>query len=366
MSRSAHRLARPRAARRPRSSALASVAAALALLAACPRAEPPPARFTLEGGSLAGWETPSGRLEAAGGTARLAVEDALSAFLSPGGLAIDALSINRMEIDIRIDPPEAGAFLYWTDDAERGFVPEWRAPIRDGRQVIDLSGAIGWAGSIDRLLLAPGKGARSAALRLLEARAPRGARERSAELWARFSETELRSQYSVNGIIGAKVGPLPFALLLGLLFVLLPLAASLRSRGRFEAASRRLLPRALLAGSLLFLGRAACDQARVLEVDRRFFTGRPLSEKIAATNPPGFYTLLEEAKRRVPIGAPVELRAAKPYPWERGGYYLYPSRVRSGAEYVVSYQTAAPDDSASCELLLRLPGTGTLFRRGAP
>jgi hypothetical protein len=322
-----------------------------------------PIRFSFTGGGLAGWVATSGRLEASGEGARLEVRDDLSAFLSPAGLAVDVSYIKRLDVDLRVDPPGAGALLYWTDDAGKGFVPEWRVSLHDGRNLIDLSETGAWSGTIDRFLIAPGKGATSATLRLFEVRAARGAAEKGNDLARRFFETELRSQYSVNGILGAYVGPVPFSLLLGLLFAALPLLAALAGPRALRAPAARLLPSMILSGSLLFLARASCDEARIAGADTAALSGKSLEEKLAATNPPGFYALLAEARRKVPAGAPVELRAPKPYPWEKGGYYLYPSRIVDRAEYVVTYRASAPADSAASDLLLRMPGTGTVYKR---
>ncbi|MFH1680676.1 MAG: hypothetical protein ABIH26_08535 [Candidatus Eisenbacteria bacterium] len=339
----------------------------LALLAASPgfaegmRADP--LRYDFSSGGLLGWSATSGRLLPGEGAARLLVEDTMSSFVSPGRLALDASSFNRIEIGLRIDPPEAGATLFWTDDHERGFVPEWRMPVRSGRSVLDLSRTPKWTGSIDRFLLTPGPGARGASLAFFEARGVRGIRERAGEIARRFLETELRSHYSVNGLLGARVGPVPFTLLLGLLFVVLPLLVTLLRPRRFPGAPRRVLSGWLLAGTLLFLARAAYDEVRIARADGLALGGKSLDEKIDATSPPGFYPLLYEAKRRIEPGAPVELRAEKPYPHERGAYYLYPSRVADRAAIIISYRMPAPDDSASCELLFRRKGTGSVYRR---
>jgi hypothetical protein len=326
-----------------------------------PRA--PSLRYDFSGGDLLGWSAPTGRLAPRAGAARLDVEDEVSSFLSPGPLTVDASRLNRLEIDVRVDPPRAGAVLFWTDDAERGFVPDWRLAIPSGRSVLDLSRDPRWTGTIDRFLVTPGPGARAASLVLFEVRGARGVRERFHEIARDFFETELRAHYSVNGILGARVGRVPFSLLLGVLFVVLPFLLTLRRAGRFPAEAARVLSRALLAGTLLFLARAGCDEVRILRADTRILAGKSLDEKIEATNPPGFYPLLYEAKRRIPRGAPVELRAEKPYPWERGAYYLYPSRVADRADYVVSYRVPAPDDSAACELLFQKPGFGSVYRR---
>ncbi|MBM3319247.1 MAG: hypothetical protein FJY73_01025 [Candidatus Eisenbacteria bacterium] len=326
-----------------------------------PRAES--LRFDFAGGDLLGWSAPTGRLAPRAGAARLDVEDEISSFLSPGRLAVDASRFNRLEIDVRVEPPEAGAVVYWTDDAERGFVPDWRLAIPSGRSVLDLSRDPRWRGTIDRFLLTPGPRARGASLVLFELRGARGFRERLRAIARDFSETELRAHYSVNGILGARIGPIPFSLLLGVLFVVLPFLLTLRSARRFPAKGARVLSRGLLAGTLLFLARAGCDEVRILRADTRVLAGKSLDEKIEATNPPGFYPLLYEAKRRIPRGAPVEFRAEKPYPWERGAYYLYPNRVADRANYVLSYRVPAPDDSAACELLFRKPGFGSVYRR---
>jgi hypothetical protein len=323
-------------------------------------------RTGFSGGGLHGWAATEGTLDPSGGAATLRVRGPASALLGPDGLGLDASSINRIEVDLRIVPPEAGATLYWTDDAEGGFVSDWCAPLVSGRQVLDMRGRSGWSGTIDRFLLAPGRGARSVSLLLFEARGARGPAERAGDSWRGFWSTELRAQYSVNGMVGPTVGPVPFALLLGVLFVALPLLAALRRPRAFRATAARTLPRWLLAGTVLFLARAAWDEARIGADDASVLGGRSLDEKIAAVNPPGFYALLSEASKSIPAGAPVELRAARPYPWERGGYYLYPSRVVDGAEYVVSYRTSAPSDSASGALLLRVEGVGSVYRRGAP
>ena len=171
-------------------------------------------------GGTQGWSTPTGRLAAEPGRLRLEIADPVSSFLSPGSLSLDASSIDRIEIDLAVEPAGARAFLYWTDDAEGGFVPSWRVPLSAGRSVLRLAGHPFWRGTIDRFLLAPEPGTKRAALAYFEARGPRGAGERAAEGWRRFWATDLRSAVSVNGILAARAGPFPFPLLAGVLALL--------------------------------------------------------------------------------------------------------------------------------------------------
>lgn len=326
-----------------------------------------PLRYDFSGGHGAGWNATGGVLRAEPGGIRIeAAEGSGAALISPGGLGLDASAFDRVEIRIAAEPPGAGAVLYWTDDGARGFVPEWRADVVDGRSLVRVRENPAWRGEIDRFLLSPGRGARAVRLESFEVRRAEGPGEIAADGWRAFWRTELRAHYSVNGIIGAFVGRLPYTALLGTLFVLLPLLLSLRKKAGFAAEARRVLPVWFLAGVLLFFARSAVDEVRIARSDSRFLGGKSLLEKTAALSPPGFFPLILEGKRRIPEGADVELRAPEPYPWEKGAFYLYPSRLRRGAEYVISYQTAAPPDSASSELLFRREGTGSVYRRGAP
>ncbi|MBN1826581.1 MAG: hypothetical protein JW958_09955 [Candidatus Eisenbacteria bacterium] len=316
-----------------------------------------------EGGAQ-GWATPTGRLLPGPAGLELRIADPVSSFLSPGGLAVDAGRVDRVEIDLRVEPPGTGAFLYWTDDAENGFVPQWRVPIPEGRSVTRLSGSPFWRGSIDRFLLAPEPGATRVVLSRFETRGPRGAGERSARLWRRFWETELRAQYSVNGILGARVGPLPFPLLVGVLSLLIPLLLGMRGgkKGRGERI-RRGVRAGLFAGAFLLALRSGADMIQTWRVDDAFYAGKSLSRKMEAANPPGFWRLLRESKDWIPPGERVEVRAERPYPYEKAAFYLYPRRTADGARYVVSYRAPAPPDSNACEEILRIEGTGTLYRR---
>jgi hypothetical protein len=257
-------------------------------------------------------------------------------------------------VEISVEPLGTGATLYWTDHAARGFVPEWKEAIGEGRTVLDLSRHPYWRGEVDCFLIVPDPGARRITLRYFEARETRGFGERLSEGWSTFWKTEFRAAYSVNGIVGPFAGPVPFTLLVGALFVVLPLLL----------APRRTLPLWIAAGALLLLVRSGFDQVRIIDQERRVLSGRSLEEKVAAVNPPGFYPLLLEASRRVPRDGRVVLRAAKPYPWEKGGFYLYPRRISlDKGDYVVSYQSPAPEDSASLRLLFRRPGIGSIYQR---
>ncbi len=186
-------------------------------------------------------------------------------------------------------------------------------------------------------------------------------------LWSVFLETEIRASYSVNTIFGAHAGRLPFTLLTGSLAFLTALAAagvaSARGRGSFAHIFRRSLPAAFAVTALLFAARSGLDQARIVSVDDEYFRGRSMDEKKAMLNPRGLYPLLLEGKRMIPPGADVVFRAEKPFPWEKGGYYLYPRRVSENGEWIISYLRSAPADSASCELLFRREGTGSIYSR---
>jgi len=325
-----------------------------------------PLLYDLTGSDLLGWSSPSGELRPSADGATLPVRGEQSAFLSPGPLGIDASRLDRIELEIRLEPPDGRATLFWTDNAASGFVPEWKAELRSGRIVLDLSENKYWQGGIDRILIAPQPGTRQATLVRLEIRGARGAGERIGDSWTRFWKTELRAAYSVNFIRGARIGSVSYALLLGLLFVVLPLAFAVRKGRGFAVEARRVVPRLLIAGSLLFLARSGIDLVRIMRIDSEYLGGETMHRKAAALNPPGFYRLLLEAKETVRYGAPVELRAERPFPWEKGAYYLYPSPVVERADFVVSYQTPAPADSEACELLFRAPGFGSVYRRESP
>ncbi|MFH1279183.1 MAG: hypothetical protein ABIK65_12485 [Candidatus Eisenbacteria bacterium] len=328
-----------------------------------------PLRYDFSGGDPAGWGATGGLLRAGPGGLRLdGTEDATAALISPGGLEIDGERLDRVEVRIATEPAGTGAVLYWTDDEARGFVAEWRAEIPDGRTVVRLGENPSWRGRIDRFLISPGRGARSLRLEAFEVRRAEGIGEILGDGWTAFGRTELRSHYSVNGILGASVGKIPYSLLLGVLFVLLPAALALRRRSGFAAEVTQILPRWLLAGVLLFFARSAVDEIRIARAETARFGGKSLMEKTELVNPPGFFPLIIEAKRRIPEGAAVDLRAPEPYPWEKGAFYLYPSRVRRGADYVISYRSPAPPDSASCVPLFRREGAGSVYgrRRGAP
>jgi len=325
-----------------------------------------PLRFDFtDGKGLQQWVAPGGGLEPTARGALLHVQNEHSSFLSPDRLEIDGTRLDRIEIDFRTDPPGLGGALFWTDSGAKGFVPEWKIAVPGGRSVLRTGERPEWPGRVDRFLLVPAKGARTATLSRFEVRAASGVGERLGDGWRRFWRTELRSHYSVNGIIGAWTGSVPFALLLGMLFVLLPILFALRGGRGFSERARRIAPRWLIVGTLLFLARAAVDEVRIAKVDSLFFGGRTLTEKMAAVNPPGFFPLILEAKRRIPERADVEFRAARPYPWEKGAFYLYPNRVVDRGGYVVSYRQAAPADSASGELLFRREGAGSVYRRAA-
>lgn len=338
----------------------------VANLAAAKDLRTDPLRFDFTGGKgLQSWVAPGGGLEPAVRGALLHVKNEHSSFLSPDRLEIDGTRLDRIEIEFRTDPPGLGGFLFWTDSGAKGFVPEWKIAVPGGRSVLRTGERPDWPGRIDRFLLVPAKGARTATLSRFEVREVSGAGERIGDGWRRFWRTELRSHYSVNGIIGAWAGPVPFALLLGALFVLLPMLFALRGGRSFPERVRRSAPRWLIAGTILFLARASVDEARIARVDSLFFGGRTLIEKMTAANPPGFFPLILEAKRRIPERADVEFHAARPYPWEKGAFYLYPNRVVDRSGYVVSYRQAAPGDSASGELLFRRDGAGSVYRRAA-
>lgn len=325
-----------------------------------------PLRYDFTGGKVDGWEATGGAIRPGPDGLRLDVTGAAAAILSPAGLEIDPAALDRIEIRVVVEPPTSGVSVYWTDDAGRGFVPDWKIDAPAGRSVIRLAENPAWRGKIDRLLVAPAAGARSIRLESFEVRRAEGVGEIVSDAWRTFTRTELRSSYSVNGILGAFLGPVPFAPLVGVLSVVLPFLIALLGRGRFRAAARRSAPVWLFAGATFFFARSAVDEVRIARMETTYLGGKTLMEKTAAVNPPGFFPLLLEAKRRMPEGAPVELRAPRPYPWEKGAFYLYPSRLRQGAEYVISYQTPAPPDSASWELLFRRDGVGSVYRRGTP
>ncbi|MFH1279180.1 MAG: hypothetical protein ABIK65_12470 [Candidatus Eisenbacteria bacterium] len=177
-----------------------------------------------------------------------------------------------------------------------------------------------------------------------------------------FWTNETVALYSVNNILGARIGGVPFALLLGLLVLLPALLWGARRRGSFSASARFAASRLFLLAGILFALRSGLDQARNARLDLQYLSGG-LDEKIAALNPPGYYALLLETKKRAVGEEEVELRAPKPYPWEKGAFYLYPHRLKEGASLVVSYRTPAPPDSAGAELLFRRAGFGSIYRR---
>ncbi len=185
-------------------------------------------------------------------------------------------------------------------------------------------------------------------------------------VWSEFLRTEYRAAYSVNTIYGAHVGPLPFTIIVGVLALLLAFLHALRQKGPLVTHLPRRAAVYFAAGALLIAARGSIDQARMATTDDRYMRGRSLSEKHAMLSPRGFYPLLAEGIGRIPHRAPVELRAEKPFPWEKGGYYLYPHRVVEGADWIISYRTAAPGDSTRCELIFRRDGAGSIYRRGAP
>lgn len=182
-------------------------------------------------------------------------------------------------------------------------------------------------------------------------------------VWSEFLKTEIRAGYSVNTIYGAHVGALPFTIIVGSLALLLTLLTAFRSNRSFPDRLPRAAATWFAAGALLFAARSTLDQVRTVSTDDQFLRGRPMSEKHAMLNPRGFYPLLAEGIRRIPYRATVELRAEKPFPWEKGGYYLYPHRVVEGADWIISYRTAAPGDSTSYELIFRRDGAGSIYRR---
>lgn len=324
-----------------------------------------PIVFDFAAGDGSGWSAPSGTIEAVPGAVTLTVADRTSCLVSPEGLAFDASVLPKVEVEISVEPSGAGATLYWTDDASRGFVPEWKEKIGEERTVLDLSLHPYWRGEVDRLLIVPEPGVIRITLRHLEVRGSRGFAERTSDGWRAFWRTEFRAAYSVNGMIGPFAGPVPFTLLVGVLFVALPLLLSLRKGKRFPAEARRTLPLWIAAGALLLFVRSGFDQVRIIDQERRVLSGRSLEEKVAAVNPAGFYPLLLEASRRIPRDGTVELRATKPFPWEKGSFYLYPRRISPEGDYVVSYQSPAPADSASLRLLFRRPGIGSIYQREA-
>ncbi len=316
-------------------------------------------------GDLEGWATPTGSLFVRDGMLRLDVAARSLSLLGPEHIAVDAASLTRLEIDLSIDPPDRRVGLYWTDDAKRGFRREWSVPVATGRSTLDLSPLPGWRGTIDRLFIVPEKGVRRVEVRSIALLPKRSAAGKLGETWNDFFRIETRAGYTVNTFHGAHVGPVPFTLILGGGAILLFIAGRLVGRRREGSGAKR--ARALLVGAaLLFAARGALDQVRVAAQDEKYFRGRTTAEKIAMLNPPGFFPLLEEGNRLIPPGEGVELRAKKPFPWEKGGYYLYPRKVEEKARWVISYRTAAPADSVSMELLFRRKGIGSIYGRGAP
>lgn len=198
------------------------------------------------------------------------------------------------------------------------------------------------------------------------AAAPRSARALEPErpgIWRQFMETEYRAVYSVNTIRGARMGGVPFVFVLGLAAALGSLGYALARRKSFAPRLKRASTVAFAAGALLFAARSAVDQFRIAAEDEHYLRGRSIGEKHAMLNPRGLYPLLAEGVRRIPPDGRVVLRAERPFPWEKGGYYLYPRRVAARGDWIISYRMSAPPDSAACELIFRREGIGSIYRR---
>ena len=323
--------------------------------------EPSEIHFSKE--NLHSWTSPTGEMRITTEGARLIIADRSSCFLSPRGLRIDASTFNHVEIRIAVDPPGSGATLFWTDDGSTGFVSKWKRSLPDNGNVIDLSGNRFWKDTIDRILILPNEKAKSATLTSVTIR-PANIAEKLTRAWNGFWKTELREQYSVNGIIGAHAGPVPFVLIVGILSLVIPLIFALGRGGDISAAMRRTVYTGLAVGALLVFFRNAIDLTQIISVDNRFYSGKNLTNRTAAVNPPGFFPLLLEGIRSIPVDAEINVRAEKPYPYQKAAYYLYPNRVTEDARYIISHRSPAPADSAECELLFRHKGTGSIFMRG--
>ena len=68
-----------------------------------------PLLYDLTGSDLLGWSSPSGELRPSADGATLPVRGEQSAFLSPGPLGIDASRLDRIELEIRLEPPDGRA-----------------------------------------------------------------------------------------------------------------------------------------------------------------------------------------------------------------------------------------------------------------